>query len=157
MKLRPVKTLNGERTFCCPSVISAITGFTVALICAVINRHRLERRESTRIDVGGMHFYEVNDCLRTYGYEAVPTEKNKPFHVDPDRRPTIAKWLKQRDDRNELNLVDAGNHYQLIKGVKFVDSFTKVPVFIRKAPHRRSRVASVWKIIRCGKQRIYRG
>ena len=156
MKLRPVKTLNGERTFCGPSVISAITGFPVALICEVINRHRLERRESTRIDVGGMHFYEVNDCLRTYGYKALPTEMNVPLFFNGSK-PTIARWIKQRKDRNELNLVDAGNHYQLIKGVKFVDSFTKVPVFIRKAPHRRSRGASVWKIIRCGKQRIYRG
>ena len=32
MKLKPVTKLNGETTWCGPSVISSITGFPVALI-----------------------------------------------------------------------------------------------------------------------------
>jgi hypothetical protein len=156
MKLRPVTTLNGERTYCGPSVISAVTGFPVAIICEVINRHRLAKGLGhTKIHVGGTYFPEVNACLKHYGFEAVPTEMNVPL-THNGNKPTIARWIKQRTDRNELNLIEAGNHWQLIKGVKFVDSFTKVPVFIRKAPHRCARVNRVWEIIRCGKRRIYR-
>ena len=172
MKLKPVTTLNGETTWCGPSVISSITGFPVALIVRTIKDQRIKRGVGynerwinlpydTKIiqaerPVQGTYSYEVNECLKHYGYRIVSTKTNVPIPHNGNP-PTIAKWLKQRKDRNELNLVDAGNHWQLIKGVKFVDSFTKVPVFIRKAPHRRARVKSVWKVERVGKRKLYRG
>jgi len=177
MKLKPVTTLNGETTWCGPAVISSITGFPVALIVRVIKDQRIQRGDGytervidirdedgwmvdqKSIDVErpvkGTGWYEVNKCLLHYGYQ-LTRSKNKPLSHNSNP-PTIARWLKTRKDRNEMNLVSAGNHRQLIKGVKFVDSFTKVPVFIRKAPHRRARVKSVWKVERVGKRKLYRG
>ena len=181
MKLKPVTTLNGERTFCGPSIISSITGFPVALIVRVIKDQRIKRgvgHTDRRINitddngwivdekwidverpVKGTHPHEVNQCLQHYGYRLV-SGANSVIHYDknnPQKSPTLAKWLKQRRDRNEMNLIDAGCHWVLVKGVKFVDSFTQAPVFIRKAPHRRKRVREVWKVEPYGKRKIYRG
>jgi hypothetical protein len=171
MKLKPVTTLNGETTWCGPSVISSITGFPVALIVRVIKDQRTKRGvghfeklhpdgwgKTIKVErrVQGTYAQEVNECLKHFGYRIVLTETNVPntYNGNP---PTIARWLKTRKDRNEMNLVSAGHHWQLIKGVKFVDSFTKVPVFIRKAPHRRARVKDVYKVERFGKRKLYRG
>ncbi len=171
MKLKPVTKLNGETTWCGPSVISSITGFPVALIVRVIKDQRIQRGvghferwhpdssfKTTKVErrVQGTYSHEVNECLKHYGYRIVLTKTNVPIHHNGNP-PTIAKWLKQRKDRNELNLVEAGHHWQLVKGVKFVDSFTQVPVFIRKAPHRRARVKNVYKVERYGKRKLYRG
>jgi hypothetical protein len=181
MKLKPVTTLNGETTWCGPSVISSITGFPVALIVRVIKDQRIKRgfgfherwldvrdEEGWTIDekcidverpVKGTYTHEVNECLKHYGYHLV-SSANRIIkyhdHKNNLQRPTLAKWLRQRKDRNELNLVDAGCHWVLVKGVKFVDSFTQVPVFIRKAPHRRARVVEVHKVERFGKRKLYR-
>lgn len=180
MRLRSVTKVNGETAWCGPSIISAITGFPIAHIVRVIKDQRIERgdgytdryitrehgnpEDSTGEDewikverpVKGTHASEINRCLKHYGYRIVPTQVNLPRRWNGNN-PTIARWIKTRKDRNELNLVSAGHHWQLIKGIKFVDSFTGHPVFIRKAPHRRARVIQVWRVERYGKQRIYRG
>ena len=74
------------------------------------------------------------------------------------RMPTTASWLKTRNDKNELNLIVAGYHYQLVKGVKLVDSWTVAPVFIRKAPRRRARMKKVYKVVKIEsrKQLVYK-
>tara|TARA_R110002020_G_C16097543_1_gene758410 strand:- start:119 stop:733 length:615 start_codon:yes stop_codon:yes gene_type:complete len=176
MKLRPVTKLNGETAWCGPSVISSITGFPVAHIVRVIKDQRIKRGvgynercidvrnedgvggsyETINVErpVKGTGPSEINECLRHYGYRLEPTVNRPTYHNG--NTPTIARWLKTRKDRNEMNLVSAGHHWQLIKGNKFVDSFTQVPVFIRKAPHRRARVNKVWKVMPYGKKKIYR-
>lgn len=181
MKLKPVILLNGEKSWCGPSVISSITGFPVALISRVIKDQRIkignghtDRRINIMDDNGwvvdekwidverpvkGTYPYEVRDCLKHYGYDLVESKNYARTYLDRHNmrtRPTLAKWLKQRKDRNEMNLVNAGHHWVLVKGNKFVDSFTQSPVFIRKAPHRRARVHEVYKVITFGKKKIYR-
>ena len=177
MKLRPVTKLNGETTWCGPSVISSITGFPVADIVRVIKDQRIERgvghtervldvrdedgwmvdQRSINVErpVKGTHWWELNYCLNHYGYGLSKSTRNAPVRHNGNQ-PTIARWLKTRKDRNEMNLVSAGHHWQLVKGNKFVDSFTQVPAFIRKAPHRRARVVEIWQIVPRGKKKIYR-
>lgn len=177
MKLRPVTKLNNETAWCGPSVISSITGFPVADIVRVIKDQRIARgvghterykevrdeedcfmyQTSIKVErpVKGTHLLELNYCLNHYGYTLSRATKNKVVNYNGNP-PTIARWLKTRKDRNEMNLVSAGHHWQLVKGNKFVDSFTQVPVFIRKAPHRRARVKDVWQVVPRGKKKIYR-
>ena len=170
MRLRSVTKVNGETAWCGPAIVSSITGCPIAHIVRVIKDQRIERgygtftrfNWDTEVEttvtrrVQGTHASEINRCLKHYGYRIVPTQDNLPRRFNGNN-PTIARWIKQRTDRNELNLVSAGHHWQLIKGIKYVDSFTGHPVFIRKAPHRRARVIGVWRVERFGKQRIYRG
>jgi len=161
IELKPVTTLNGEPTWCGPSIISSITGEPVASIVRVIKDQRISQGcghfDRFNWDTGlpskvervvqGTHTHEIKNCLKHYGYDIIPTEINIPLTVKGNK-PTITQWLKQRKDRNECNLVNAGYHWQLIKGVMFVDSYTKIPVFTTVAPHQRKRVARVHKVIR---------
>lgn len=62
--------------------------------------------------------------------------------------PTLAEWIRTYDrDPNAFYIVEVNLHYVLVKGRKFVDTFTKGEwVFTGSAPHRRKRVKNVWKV-----------
>jgi hypothetical protein len=60
---------------------------------------------------------------------------------------TLAAWLPTRPDHTGTYVVVVANHYVLISGRKFVDTYTKGEwVSIGKAPHRRKRVHKIFQI-----------
>ena len=178
MKLRGVVIENPfekKRLWCGPAVISAITGFPVSHVVETIKDVKVEMGEGIgyrwvgkcgeqeenqyRLPVKGMHTGEVRYTLQRYGYNLVDSFYNAVHrNLDTLRMPTTASWLKTRNDKNELNLIVAGYHYQLVKGVKLVDSWTVDPVFIRKAPRRRARMKKVYRVVKIEsrKQLVYK-
>lgn len=61
--------------------------------------------------------------------------------------PTLAEWMRAKRDPNAHYILEVTNHWVLVKGRKFVDTFTKGEwVFLRSAPHRRKRVRGVWRV-----------
>ena len=178
MKLRGVVIENPfekKRLWCGPAVISAITGFPVSHVVETIKEVKVgmgegigyrwvgkcgeQEEKQYRLPVKGMHTGEVRYTLQRYGYNLVDSFYNAVHrNLDTLRMPTTASWLKTRNDKNELNLIVAGYHYQLVKGVKLVDSWTVDPVFIRKAPRRRARMKKVYKVVKIEsrKQLVYK-
>ena len=173
MKLRSV--VEGKNGWCGPAVISSITGFPVDHVVETIRKVRENMgcefssrwvagkdgeyyNQDYRLPVKGMYDGEVRYTLQRYGYNLIPSVENVPRYNKKGLRPTLAQWLKARGDRNEMNLISAGHHYQLVKGVKLVDNATKDPVFISKAPHRRRRMKKVYKVVKIEsrKQLVYR-
>ena len=61
-------------------------------------------------------------------------------HYEEDS--TFARWLRERkpDEVNAKYLVLLTGHWVAVKGRKMIDTYTKTPTFIRRAPHRRKRV-----------------
>ena len=60
---------------------------------------------------------------------------------------TLAAWLPKRPDHTGTYVVVVANHYVLISGRKFVDTYTRGEwVSIGKAPHRRKRVHNVFQV-----------
>ena len=178
MKLRGVVIENPfekKRLWCGPAVISAITGFPVSHVVETIKDVKVEMGEGIgyrwvgkcgeqeekqyRLPVKGMHTGEVRYTLHRYGYNLINSFYNSVHrNLETGRMPTTASWLKTRKDKNELNLIVAGYHYQLVKGVKLVDSWTVDPVFIRKAPRRRARITKAYKVVKIEnvKQLVYK-
>lgn len=61
--------------------------------------------------------------------------------------PTLAEWMRAKRDPNAHYILEVTNHWVLVKGRKFVDTFTKGEwVFLRSAPHRRKRVRGIWRV-----------
>jgi len=135
LKLHKIKP-DGRRTMCGPGAISAITGKPVSDI------------KEAAYDVKGCRYicgmtnFEVEQTLLQFGYHA-----NCLLRLNG--KVTFAKWLRDRKNdymMNSLFLVQLTKHYVVVKGRKMVDNHTMEPVFIRKAPHRRRRVQTVWVI-----------
>jgi hypothetical protein len=63
--------------------------------------------------------------------------------------PTLAAWLRTREDKAAVYVVNVTGHYVLVAGRKFVDTSTRGEwVNIGDAPHRRTRVENVWRVSR---------
>lgn len=61
--------------------------------------------------------------------------------------PTLAEWMRSKRDPDAYYVVGLSDHWVLVKGRKFIDTFTKGQwVFLRSAPHRRKRVRSVFRV-----------
>ena len=87
-----------------------------------------------------MYTYEVFEVLKRFGYRDDSTLRYIGY------QPTFAKWLRERENRNELCIVYLTNHFVVVKGNKMIDNTTMKPTFIRQSPHRRSRVIQYWVI-----------
>ena len=164
-----VEDRSGNR-YCGPLVIAALLGVSTTEAAAKV------RDTDPRITaVKGMYNSTMVSTLRNNGYrvieETVPKHLvRKPFagtHWSYDWRrdsqdtdesaysplmkvgPTFAEWLRSRDECQRVStyVVVVSNHYVLVSGRKMVDTFTKgVWTAIGKAPHRRKRVESVYRV-----------
>jgi hypothetical protein len=67
-------------------------------------------------------------------------------------RPTLARYCRQfREDFQEhACIIGVTGHYVAVYGRRFCDSHTEEPVFLRKSPHRRTRVERVFQIRKIG-------
>ena len=140
------------RLWCGPAALSAISGKPASICQAAI---AVERGSPTKI-VRGVHHWEMCQALKTLGYNTIIENKfpSAPYGFPKEKRLTVAALLRTRKDwavtdpGKTMYLITAGHHYMVVKGKKFVDSFTRTPTWIRQAPHRRKRVLRVWRVER---------
>lgn len=146
MLLHPVKHGPKGNRFCGPSALSAITGKLTDDTAALL------RRQTGRRQITGTHPDQIVRALRTYGYEAKQVFGYTYNQMSkPDWKPlTLAGWLKATPrPEGKVFLVDAGNHWQVISGRRYVCGQTKEIVSIRdKRVKRRARVKAAWEIER---------
>ncbi len=134
------------RTWCGPSAISALTGWTVDEAARWIWAHR--GRKGTPQGIRGTLSGEVRSCLSAAGLGT--------SRLRVEGTPTLAQWLRRRGPelRKATVLIVAGNHWIVVKGRKLVDSHTKTPVGIGKAPHRRKRIEAAYLVLKPKRKRV---
>ncbi len=128
-----------RHTFCGPYAVSAITGKPVEDIEDTLNRRR-GKMSGTKIVT--TYNTELRLTMCSLGFRATLIYNN----MGPSRKsPTLAKWLRERcgPETTATYLVLVTGHWIAVKGRKMVDTWTKKPIFIGKAPHRRKRVQVV--------------
>lgn len=142
-----------SRTWCGPSAISAITGWSVDEAARWLWQRR--GKKGTPKGVRGTYPSEVCACLGAAGFGTLRIRTRRLGHDD---RPTLAEWMRKRGPelRKATVLLSVGHHWVVVRGRKFVDSHTLEPVSIRKAPHRRSRVKYAFVVVKPKHQRVKR-
>jgi hypothetical protein len=133
--------------YCGPLVIAAVLGVSTAEAAAEVRRH------TGGYAVRGLSPGRLLATLAGNGKRIiehhVPRSFVKVFGRQMCKGPTLAAWLRSRtpEQMKQPFIIFVTGHYVLVKGRKFVDTFTKGEwVFIRSAPHRRCRVNRVWEI-----------
>jgi hypothetical protein len=130
-------SLDGK-VYCGPMALAAITGLDTATIVAKLKDNR--RRVSGNPTIRGTRFGELAMVASEFGWSV---EHIKTFIRNP---PTLAGWAKTRD-RDTAYLIAVTGHWVALKGHWFCDTRTcGVPVRFTKAPHRRKRVESVFRV-----------
>lgn len=139
MKLHNI--VNTGNGYCGPAAISAITGLTTAESAAAIRIYGGARRRAIK----SAYLYELKYTLQKLGYEV--EEAGVQGGGDRKKMPTLARWLREREDPSAMTLVFVTSHFAVVKGRKYIDNHTGKPVWISKAPGRRRRVRN-WLTIR---------
>lgn len=141
---KPLHAVTGRNRFCGPAALSTVSGFSTDECARVIRDCHFARHARSRGGVKGTSTFEMMEAFRALGYFLGRTIRPK---VD-GKRPTLAAWLRSRTDRRATFLVMITGHWVVVRGNKFCDSFTREPVNLSKAPHRRCRVVCVRRIER---------
>ena len=137
LKLQKIKDGNDKNRYCGPSVISALTKLTTG------EAARLVRMQTGRSSITGTGFGEVRDALAA---------SNIRMQRVPSGHPpiTLARWLRESKEARtpgRVYLLDAGNHWQLVSGRRYVCGRIREIVSIRdKRVKRRARVSIAWEL-----------
>jgi len=126
-----LSAITGKNSYCGPAAVATIAGITTDEAAKHI------RKAYNRKSIRRVYPEELVHALTELGYTANYME----FPLA--RRPTLAKWLRGREDRNKMTIVFLTGHFATVKGNKYIDNHTKEPVWISKAPGRRKRVVGV--------------
>lgn len=129
MKLTAIQ---GKNSYCGPAAIAAIVGISTDAAAKAIRETGYKRKSVRRL-----HPEELEWALAKLGY-AVHYQQ-----MSPSDTPTLAKWIRDREDRAAVNIVYVTGHYAVVSGNKYIDNHTKEAVWISKAPGRRKRVKGV--------------
>ena len=142
MKIQAVrKAAKGHNRFCGPAVLSIVTGIDTAQAAALI------RKTSNVRSVMGTSTYQIIRAFNALGYHLTSAAKINPN--DRKSNPTLAAWLKETASTrgNDVFLISAGYHWQIVQGRRFCCGLTQKPVSLKHDKvKRRARVAGVWKI-----------
>jgi len=130
-----------KNRYCGPSVISAVTGLTTG------EAARLLRTVTGKASIKGTYASELigafDQCnIEVYSVSCVSGEK------------TLGQWLKESSKLrgDDVFLVSAGHHWQLVQGRKFVCGITREVVSQRdRKVKRRAKVKSVYRLTASGK------
>lgn len=138
----------GRTAFCGPTVISAVTGYSVSRIEDVIRANRNMSPEVKSIVVG-TYANEVEEALAAFGYRMQQTEDF--MHLERKGRPTVWQWMQK--PRNAIaHYVLAihtkkEGHWIAIKGVKMCDTYTNGRwTFVVDGPHRSCRIMEIFEV-----------
>ena len=142
MKIQAVrKAAKGHNRFCGPAVLSIVTGIDTAQAAALI------RKTSNVRSVMGTSTYQIIRAFNALGYHLTSAAKINPN--DRKSNPTLAAWLKETASTrgNDVFLISAGYHWQIVQGRRFCCGLTQKPVSLKHDKvKRRARVTGVWKI-----------
>ena len=138
----------GRTAFCGPTVISAITGYSVTKVEDVIRANRNMSPEVKSIVVG-TYSNEVEEALAAFGYRMSLVESF--MHLERKGRPTLSQWMQK--PRNAYVHYVLGihtkkeGHWVLIKGVKLCDTYTEGRwTFFVDGPHRSCRIMEIFEV-----------
>jgi len=130
-----------KNRFCGPAVISALTGLTT------MDGSRLIRVFSGKGSVTGTTTREVQNALGACGIRMSHLAESNVSGFE--KNITLARFLKASSEwrQSRVFLIEAGNHWQLVQGRRFVCAQTEAVVgFKHPRVHRRSRVKNVWML-----------
>lgn len=134
----PTYPAGDANRYCGPSVISAVTGLTTG------EAARLLRHVTGLKSIKGTHPHEIRKALDECGVRMI-RQAGVP-------EMTLAAWFKRPRESGAVYLVEAGNHWQAVRGLRFVDGIARAVVpFDHPAVKRRARVTAVWKLEARGK------
>jgi len=138
----------GRTAFCGPTVISAVTGYSISKIEDVIRANRNMNPEVKCIVVG-TYANEVEEALAAFGYRMQQVESF--MHLERKGRPTVWQWMqKPRNAYAHYVLAihtQKEGHWILIKGVKMCDTYTNGRwTFVCDGPHRGARIMEVFEV-----------
>lgn len=138
----------GRTVFCGPTVISAVTGFSVSKVEDVIRANRNMSPEVKAIVVGTFA-NEVEEALAAFGWRMHLVESF--MHLERKGRPTVWQWMqKPRNAYAHYVLAihtKKEGHWILIKGVKMLDTYTQGQwTFVVDGPHRGCRIMEIFEV-----------
>ena len=175
--LNEVRNDTGRTVFCGPTVLSAITGFSVSRIEAEIIKGRggVSCRSGASPDatvgggnvpvreecnglppvVKGTYSHEVADTLAAFGYRM--DLKSRFDHLPRKERPTVWGWMQLPRNAWTYYILavhkNREGHWILIKGVKLCDTYTDGKwTFVCDGPHRGARISEVYEVRQAQKQ-----
>ena len=142
MKIQAVrKAARGHNRYCGPAALSIVTGINTAEAAALI------RKTSNVRSVKGTSISQMTRAYNALGYHLTSAAKVNPN--DRKSNPTLAAWLKETASTRGDNvyLIAAGHHWQIVQGRRFCCSQTQQPVSLKHDKvKRRARITGVWKI-----------
>jgi len=149
LKLHDVNCGPRDNSYCGPAVISALTGMTTSQAAAVIRI--VTGKRSIRSTTATEIFHALQALGITMKLDQQWVEKFGRSDIYPKtKRPTIAQWLKMSKSRRvagTIFLVEAGRHWQLISGRRYVCGVIKEIVSVRDSRvKRRARVRKVYAL-----------
>ena len=138
----------GRVAFCGPTVISAVTGYSVSRIEDVIRANRNMAPEVKAIVVG-TYANEVEEALVAFGYRM--QMKESFMHLERKGRPTLWQWMqKPRNAWAHYILAihtKKEGHWILVKGVKMCDTYTQGRwTFVVDGPHKGCRIMEIFEV-----------
>ena len=138
----------GRTAFCGPTVVSAITGFPVSKIEAILHQHRDDPAEAKRI-IEGTYPDEVRSALAVFGYGMDETENF--LHLERKERPTVWSWMQLPRSAFAYYILmvhtRAEMHWICIHGAKICDTYTGgIWKFGVDGPHRGARMTHVYRV-----------
>lgn len=147
----PINDPKVRNRFCGPAVVSSLTGMTTgeaARLFRVTSRRR-------RTMVKGTTTGEMRSALQECGLSLLSIPVCAKMITTADNAvksifPTFATWIKEsaKDRGGDTYLVVSANHWQLVRGSRFVCGITQEVVgFKHPKVKRRGRVTEVYRII----------
>jgi hypothetical protein len=148
--LHNLKPLAGQKMYCGPAVISALSGKPYIESLAFIKR--IVGPERSR-EIKWMTFDELHWCISKLGFSAYA--ESLVGENDANNPPTLRQWIRNRDyiardmgddperDTWVLNVTD---HFVVVQGNLFLDNHTKVSVPVEKAPGLKRYVRNIIKV-----------
>lgn len=138
----------GRTAFCGPTVISAVTGFSISKVEDVIRANR-NMNPAVKAIVVGTFANEVEEALAAFGYRMQLAESF--MHLERKARPTLWQWMqKPRNAWAHYVLAihtKKEGHWILVKGVKMCDTYTEGRwTFVVDGPHRGCRIMEVFEV-----------
>ncbi|HEY7549703.1 MAG TPA: hypothetical protein VH913_09320 [Hyphomicrobiaceae bacterium] len=141
----------GRVAFCGPTVVSAITGYSVSKVEAEVHAFR-NVAPGRPPAVKGTHPEEVAAALAHFGYSM--QLKESYTHLRRKERPSLwGNWMqRQRNPWVHYILalhVGKQGHWVVIKGVKVCDTYSEGTwQFVCDWPHRSKRIIEVYEVRR---------
>lgn len=150
LKLHTPSKNPAGKTYCGPTVLSALTGMSYQAVLSVIDS--VVGQEKSR-ETKWMNFDDLHSCLSKCGFKTeidildddCPTEKLC----------TLEDWIKGRDfiaremgddPENDTWILFLTKHFVLVQGDLFLDNRTGKPVPILSAPGLKRRVRKIIKV-----------